>query len=283
VAILIDLNQIMISNIMQHLKGNDLYNEGLIRHMVLNSLRKYNADYSADYGKIIVCCDSVHYWRRDFFPNYKIHRRGDREESSIDWDSLHKTFDKLRKEFKENLPYKVIDVPGTEADDVISILTKNLHSEGPILIISSDKDFLQLQKYPNVAQYSPIQKKFITTDDPVMYLKEHIIRGDKGDGVPNILSDDDCIIDKRRQKSILSEKVDLWTKSDDYTTFCSTENMQKNYKRNEMLIDLTMIPASYETAVMEAYKNVTKHPKEKMIGYLAKYSLTDLLSKVEEF
>lgn len=268
---------------MQHLKGNDLYDENLIRHMVLNSLRKYNATYSADYGRMIICCDSIRYWRRDFFPNYKVHRRADREASSVDWDCLHATFDKIKREIKENLPYKVIDVPGTEADDVISVLTKNLHAEGPILIISSDKDFLQLQKYPNVAQYSPIMKKFITTDDPVLFLKEHIIRGDKGDGVPNILSDDDSIIEKRRQKPISTEKVESWVRVQDYRSFCLTENIQKNYKRNEMLIDLDMIPASYENDIMEAYKTASKNPKNKLLGYFAEHSLRDLLSKIEEF
>ena len=208
--ILIDLNQVMISNMMAQLggKGSDI-SEDLVRHMILNSIRGYNVKFKEEFGDIIICCDSRHYWRREVFPNYKSQRKQAREESSHDWDNIFTIFNQVRDELKEHMPYRVVDVYGAEADDIIAVLVKN-HPDEKILILSGDKDFIQLQKYSNVKQYAPIQKKWVEGVDPKQYIKEHILKGDRGDSIPNFLSADDTFVNGIRQKPISKKKLSYW-------------------------------------------------------------------------
>ena len=199
----VDLNQVLISNLMQHLKhvtkDNEL-SEDLLRHMAINTIRSNIKQFKSKYPNVVLCCDNKKYWRRDYFPFYKSQRRVDREASGLDWNLIFETLNKIRDELKEYFPYKVINVDGAEADDVIAVLTARFAPHGNILILSSDKDFGQLQKYPNVTQYSPILKRFIKIDDPKLFIKEHVIRGDRGDGIPNFLSADNTFAAGRSEE-----------------------------------------------------------------------------------
>jgi len=284
VAILIDLNQVLISNLMQQINSNPKVklDENLIRHMVLNSLRSYVKQFKEKYGDIIICCDSKKYWRRDVFPFYKSNRKKARDESGFDWTLIFETLNKIRDELKENFPYKVIDVEGAEADDVIGVLSARLSPSEDILILSSDKDFVQLQKYPNVTQYSPILKRFVKSDNPHQYIKEHIIRGDRGDGIPNFLSADNVFALGERQKVINKKKLDEWLKLKP-EEFCVNENMLRGYKRNQMLVDLDFIPEAISAQIVEAYENVKPGNKQKMFNYFVEKRLKNLMEVIQEF
>jgi len=284
VAVLIDLNQVLISNLMQQINSNPKIklDENLIRHMVLNSLRSYIKQFKEKYGNIIICCDSRKYWRRDVFPFYKSNRKKVRDESGFDWTLIFETLNKIRDELKENFPYKVIDVEGAEADDVIGVLSARLSSSEDILILSSDKDFVQLQKYPNVTQYSPILKRFVTADNPHLYVKEHIIRGDRGDGIPNFLSADNVFALGERQKVINKKKLDEWMKLKP-EEFCVNENMLRGYKRNQMLVDLDFIPETLSAQIVETYENVKPGNKQKMFNYFVEKKLMNLMEVLQEF
>jgi 5'-3' exonuclease len=282
-AILIDLNQVLISNLMMQIGPNKTnLDENLIRHMVLNSLRSYTRQFKTKYGDIIIACDSKKYWRRDIFPFYKAHRKTDREKSGMDWHLIFQTLNKIRDELKENFPYKVIDVEGAEADDVIGILAARMSAHEDILILSSDKDFMQLQKYPNVVQYSPILKRFIKTDNPNEYIKEHIIRGDRGDGIPNFLSADNTFVAGERQKVINKKKLTEWINGDPMT-FCVTDNMLRNYKRNQMLVDLDYIPEDISKKIVEAYDTPKTGSRQKMLNYFIENRLKNLIECLDEF
>ena len=282
-AILIDLNQVLISNLMMQIGPNKTnLDENLIRHMVLNSLRSYTRQFKTKYGDIIIACDSKKYWRRDIFPFYKAHRKVDREKSGMDWHLIFQTLNKIRDELKENFPYKVIDVEGAEADDVIGILAARMSAHEEILILSSDKDFMQLQKYPNVVQYSPILKRFIKSDNPNEYIKEHIIRGDRGDGIPNFLSPDNTFVAGERQKVINKKKLTEWINGDP-TKFCITDNMLRNYKRNQMLVDLDYIPDDISKKIVEAYDRPKTGNRQKMLNYFIENRLKNLIECLDEF
>lgn len=282
-AILIDLNQVLISNLMVQIGSNKTpLDEGLIRHMVLNSLRSYNNQFKSKYGKIVIACDSKRYWRRDIFPFYKAHRKTDREKSGLDWHLIFQSLNKIRDELKVNFPYKVIDVEGAEADDIIGVLAARMSANEEVLILSSDKDFMQLQKFPGVAQYSPILRRFIKTDDPVAYVKEHIIRGDRGDGIPNFLSPDNVFISGERQKSINSKKLNEWMDKTP-TDFCVTDNMLRGYKRNQMLVDLDYIPENIKAQIVESYENTVSGNKQKMLNYFIENRLRNLIDLLDEF
>jgi 5'-3' exonuclease len=283
-SILIDLNQVLISNLMQQIGSNPKMklDEGLIRHMVLNSLRSYSRQFKSQYGDIVVACDSKHYWRRDIFPFYKAHRKKDREKSEFDWHLIFDTLNKIRDELKENFPYKVLEVDGAEADDIIAVLTARLSPHESVLILSSDKDFVQLQKYANVAQYSPILKRFIRTENPAEYIKEHIIRGDKGDGIPNFLSPDNTFVVGERQKVINSKKLKEWINTDPMS-FCTTDGMLRGYKRNQMLVDLDFVPENIQSAIVDAYEQPKTGSRNKMLNYFIEKRLRLLIDCIDEF
>lgn len=283
-AILIDLNQVLISNLMQQINSNPKVklDEGLIRHMVLNSLRSYTRQFKDKYGTIVICCDSKKYWRRDVFPLYKANRKKARDASGFDWSLIFDTLNKIRDELKENFPYKVIDVEGAEADDVIAVLAGRLSKNEEVLILSSDKDFVQLQKYPNVTQYSPILKRFVTTEDPLMYIKEHIIKGDRGDGIPNFLSADNVFAVGDRQKVINKKKLEEWIRKKP-EEFCTNDTMLRGYKRNQMLVDLDFVPETLQAQIVHEFENVKINSKQKMFNYFIENRLKNLMEVIDEF
>jgi len=282
--ILVDLNQVVISNLMMQLNNSQKksLDEPLIRHMILNSLRSYNKKFRETYGEMVICCDSRKYWRKEFFPFYKSGRKTARDRDTLDWHAIFETLDRVRQELKDNLPHKVIDVIGAEADDIIGVLTARVSKQEPVLILSSDKDFIQLQKYDNVTQYSPILKKFISSDNPKNYTKEHIIRGDKGDGIPNFLSSDNVFVIGERQKVINTKKLEEWMKQS-VEEICTTDEMLRGYRRNQRLVDLDFTPDNIQQAIVEAYDNVEVGNKQKLMNYFIQKRLGRLIEVLDEF
>ena len=282
---LVDLNQVLISNLMQHIKmisKQHEMSEDLIRHMAINTIRANVKQFKNKYPNVILCCDNKHYWRKDYFPFYKSQRKVDREASGLDWSMIFDTLNRLRDEMKTYFPYKVLDVEGAEADDVIAVLTARLAPSTPVLILSSDKDFGQLQKYPNVTQYSPILKKFIKVDNPNTFIREHVLKGDRGDGIPNFLSADDTFVKGERQKVINSKKLQEWT-TQDAETFCTTDVMLRGYKRNQMLVDFDYIPDDIRTKIVAAFDETKVATKEKMLNYFINKGLKAMIESINDF
>lgn len=286
--ILVDLNQVMISNLMMQIGSKKAsVEEDLVRHMVLNSLRLYRKKFGEKYGELVICCDDKNYWRRDFFPYYKAHRKKDRAESGLDWHMIFEVLNGIRDDLKEKFPYKVIQVDRAEADDVIASLCHEYGDLGvtngsdPILILSSDKDFVQLQKYANVEQYSPMQKKFINCSNPARYIHEHILRGDRGDGVPNFLSADDVFVIGKRQKPLSTKKIDAWNGMSP-NDFCSDE-MLRGYKRNQQLVDLDFVPDHIQEEVIDIFDNYKLNGRDKMFNYFVQKRLKNLMEVIQEF
>jgi len=280
--ILLDYSQIALSNIIVQ-KLND---ENMIRHMILNSIRMYNKKYRDEYGQMVICADGMNTWRKDYFPFYKAHRKKNRTESDQDWNEIFRILNLVRDEIKENLPYKVLHLEGLEADDIIGSLvlkTQEFGQSEPIMIISSDKDFIQLQKYSNVKQYSPIQKKMVSDPNPRSYMFEHIMRGDKGDGIPNVLSPDNAIMDDIRQSPMTKKKIDYWAENADNLRDVMTSEEYRNYQRNKTLIDLAEIPTELQNNVINTYESQKPAMKMRVLNYLIKKRCNHLIEVVEEF
>ncbi|MBL6910848.1 MAG: hypothetical protein ISR34_10545 [Pirellulales bacterium] len=276
--ILIDYSQIALSNIIVQ-KLND---ENMIRHMILNSIRMYNKKYRNEYGQMVICADGINTWRKNFYPAYKASRKKGRDSSGLDWTEIFRVLNLVRDEIKENLPYKVLHLEGCEADDIIGALTYETQEFGkfePVMIISSDKDFIQLQKFSNVKQYSPIQKKAVTEKHPRKYLFEHICRGDKGDGIPNILSADNCFVDEIRQTPLRQNLIDTWI--DDAEIM--PDEIKRNFQRNTKLIDLNEIPEDIYNNIVNTYDGQKPAMKMKVLNYLIKKRCNNLIEVVEEF
>tara|TARA_Y100001937_G_scaffold79123_1_gene107256 strand:- start:5243 stop:6097 length:855 start_codon:yes stop_codon:yes gene_type:complete len=280
--ILIDYSQIALANIIVQ-KLND---ENMIRHMILNSIRMYNKKYRDEYGELVICADGMNTWRKEYYPFYKANRRKNRDNSDQDWNEIFRILHLVRDEIREYLPYKVIHLEGVEADDIIGTLTMKTQDFGqdePIMIVSSDKDFIQLQKYNNVKQFSPIQKKIVTDKNPRMYLFNHIMRGDSGDGIPNVLSADDTFVSEAKQTPLRQVKINEWLDASDKLREVMTEDIYRNYQRNQTLIDLNHIPEEVQNKIINSYEEQSETPNMKVLNYLIKKRCTNLIEVVEEF
>jgi len=278
--ILIDLSQIMVASTMMSMgKDQSQVDISMVRHMVLNSLRMYRSKYHEEYGELVLCCDGRHSWRREHFPQYKASRKTNRDADSRDWTQIFECLDTIKSELREFFPYKYIEIEDAEADDIIGFLAKT--QDERIMIISGDKDFIQLQVRDNVDQYSPITKKIVYDVNPAKYLKEHILRGDSSDGVPNFLSADNCIVDKIRQTPITKKKIELWIDQDP-EDFCNEEQL-RNYHRNMKLIDLQYTPSNIANQVGKQFNEVPKGKRSGLLNFFIERKLNNLIESIGEF
>lgn len=281
--ILVDNTQVLMSSIFAQTRDIGTIDEDLCRHMVLNTYRMYRKKFFREYGELVICEDGGASWRRDFFSLYKAKRRADRKENAEQWDHFYDIINRIRTEVAENFPYRNLLVQGCEADDLVAYLVKRYAPTEKILILSGDKDFGQLLIHKNVTQYAPIQKKFITVDNPQQFLLEHIVKGDSSDGVPNLLSDDDCFMDaEKRQKpitqkrmtEILKEYADTGKVADKYAV---------NWNRNNTLINLLNIPAEYESKIESEWNKPFTPSRAKILNYMIEKGLRNLVGDIQDF
>ena len=279
--IIVDFNQVMISNLMMQIGNhtNIPIEEGLFRHMVINSLRSYKQKFGDEYGEMVIACDDKNYWRKQIFPYYKANRKKNREESELNWTNIFEIFNKIKQEIKDNLPYPVIQVDTAEADDIIASLVKSTNDAHKIIILSGDKDFVQLQIHANVKQYDPVRKKWINHDNPERYLIEHILKGDAGDGIPNILSDDDTFVTDKREKPLTQKKLDQISQ----TAIDNSSPMWRNWNRNSQLVNLQYVPESIRNDVINKYLSEQGKDKSKMFNYFIEYKLKNMMENIGDF
>ena len=281
--ILVDFSGICLATILIN-KEND---ERMIRHMTLNSLRMYNQKFKENYGQMVLACDGPNNWRKEYFPQYKGVRRKSRQESTFDWNEAFRILNSLREEIRDNFPYKVIHMDQCEADDIIGTLVENSQEFGnfePIMIVSADGDFKQLQKYNNVSQWSPLTKKLVEEGHPRQNLKLKILQGDSGDGVPNVLSDDDTLIEGRRQTPLSKKKKEAILQDLADGELLYAASWYRNYCRNETLIDLSKTPSSLKQNIINNF--MEQDPwgnKGKVFPYLVSKKLNRLIESVTEF
>ena len=263
------------------------FSEDFIRHLVLNSVRSYRKKYRGKYGEMVICTDYLSSWRKVAFPFYKAHRKVQREkqqkEGGMDWKALFEIIARITDELKTHFPYKVIQIPHAEGDDVIAVLAKHANNclKEPSLIVSSDKDFNQLYKYKKIRQFSPMRGKMLKGIDADAYLKEHIIRGDKGDGIPNILSADNCIVEGNRQKPITKKNVAKWLPLDREDWI--DNGMVHGWDRNQELIDFEFIPPTIMLEIMEQYNGQTPPNRSGLLNYFVKHRLKMLIEYIGDF
>lgn len=282
--ILIDNTQILLSSIFiqypspQQITENDPLN--LIRHVTLNTYRMYKNMFSSEYGELVICQDSNNYWRKDIFPFYKQNRKKGQEENQEYWDKIFECMNIIRTEVAENLPYKNMRVDRCEADDIIGVLVQEYHDKENIMIVSNDKDFQQLLRYPTVKLYSSQKKSTIHCDNPLAFVQEQIIRGDSSDGIPNILSDEDTIITQgKRQKPITEKKMlEICNKLETNTDV----NLKNRYLVNQQLIDLSYIPNEYRQNILNEY-NTPRNKKSNIFNYFVEKKLNNLMQVISEF
>lgn len=277
--ILIDYSAITIGTFVT--QGGDC-NEDLLRHMILNNIRTHRNRHTAKYGEVVLCCDGANNWRRTYYPQYKYKRREGRKQSKVDWNAVFEMLNRIQQEIHQYMPYKMIEVEGAEGDDVIATLveyTQEFGNYDEVMIVSSDKDFLQLQRYKNVAQWSLQQKRLITEENPLLRLREHVLKGDAGDGVPNVMSDDDCFVSGRRQTPLSKGK--MRTLMEDPTAY--GEAVVRNIQRNAKLIDLSKTPQNIKDKIINRFETVEVAPTSAVLPYLINKRCRNLIDVVGDF
>jgi 5'-3' exonuclease len=281
-VIIVDLNQVMLSNLMMQLGNhtNAKIEENMVRHMILNSLRSYKVKFGNEYGELVIAADNYNYWRKKFFPYYKANRKKSQEKSDLDWGAIFETLNKIRQEIKDYFPYRVIEIESAEADDVIATLVREHADNEKILIMSGDKDFIQLHIWPDVKQYDPVRKRWINHNDPEQYLKEHVLKGDSSDGVPNILSEDNCFVVGSRQKPLTAKRIAKIINTDPENL---EANIARNYFRNAMLIDLSNVPEEIKEKVITSYNEQSGKDRSKLMNYFISNKLRNLMENIGEF
>ena len=275
--ILLDFTQTIIAGLIVQLKlnGGEL-DENKLRPMILNSIRNYQKRYAPEYGEIVLCTDAANPWRREFYPQYKANRKKLRDNDDKDWGVIFNTLQVIKDELRDNFPYRYMYVERCEADDIIAVLVK--HAKEPVLVVSGDKDFQQLHAYDDVKQYSPNLNKFIDCEDPSLFLKEHILTGDKSDGIPNILSSDDCMVEGIRQTPLRKPIKDKYLR----ITIEKDDKYYRNYLRNQTLIDFDFIPPNVEDSILSEFEK-TAPVRGKVFEYLRTHRLNELLDNIGDF
>ena len=297
--IILDYSQIALSNILPF--QNDIKRQSpeeiknLIRHTTLSTIKSYKKRYGAEYGEVVIACDGRNYWRKSIFPHYKAHRKANRDKSDLDWGFIFDTLAELRDDLIKHFPYKVLLVDTAEADDIIAILTEytqenQLIQEGlfaspqKVLIVSSDKDFIQLQKNKNVRQWSPMQRKFVEASQKEIqeYTITHIVKGDSGDGIPNILSKDDVFVSGDRQKPFSAKRLpEFYEKGIDA---CKNDEERRNYQRNQTLVNFDSIPMELAQNIVNTYESTKPNgDKNSIMNYLIANQCRLLLNEIEDF
>ena len=279
-----DFSAVMLSNIIIQMGNhtNHAVDENMCRHMVLNSIRMYRTKFGSEYGELIIATDSTNYWRKQLFPYYKANRKKSRAADGLDWKSIFECLNQIKEELKLVFPYRIIEVETAEADDVIGTLAIEFgNTNEKILVLSPDKDFQQLQRYINIRQYNPVLKKFITCNDPDKFLAEHILKGDAGDGIPNILSDDNCFVLGSRQKPMTQKKMD------DLINLGLDDKLDhpnfRNYMRNRQLIDLTQVPEGIKLQILESYDEQANKKSSNLLNYFIANRLKNLTESIQDF
>jgi 5'-3' exonuclease len=283
--IIVDFNQVMLANLMVQLGNytNSKIEESMLRHMILNSLRSYRTAFKHEFGELVIACDDTNYWRKQIFPYYKANRKKHAEDSDINWDDVYAFLSKIKAEIRENFPYKLIQYHSAEADDIIATLVKKYGSVmnigEKILILSGDKDFIQLHVYGNVKQYDPTRKKWITHDDPDLFLKEHVIKGDACDGIPSVLCEDDYYVKENRKiKRLTKQRLDSLINNINNTD----DGIKANIERNSQLIDLSRIPDEITNGILNEF-DMPASDKSKLIPYFQEHKLRYLFEYLNEF
>ncbi len=281
--ILVDNSQVLMSSIFAQERDVGKIDERLVRHIVLNTYRTYRKKFHREYGELVICNDSGQSWRREFFPQYKANRRQARKDDEHKWDEFYRILNTVRDEIREVFPYRTMGVSGCEADDIIAYLAKRFHATEKVLILSGDKDFSQLHIFPGVAQFSPLQKKFVEVENPKQFLMEHIIKGDSSDGVPNILSEDDCfVVDGKRQHPLTGKRMkELLEFIREYG------HVQEKYRiawnRNETLIDLLNLPPKQVEKIEEEWNKPFTPSRGKILDYMIENGLRNLMEDIGDF
>lgn len=279
--ILVDMSNVALHALQSASSGKMNYfqlTEMSLRHVVLKRLFDIHRQFGIE-REMVLCFDNDNYWRKDVFPLYKSTRAKARSYSKFSFEEYKKMFKVFKEELPQNFSWKCVDVEKCEADDVIYAICNHVRDRR-ITIVSSDEDYLQIQNInPNVEQFSIANDKFITPQNKGYDLLEHIITGDSGDGIPNILSNANTfVMDGVRQTPMTKQRKADTMLSVQIGTL--DENVQMRYDLNRKLIDMSELPQEYYDKIIEKFLEPKPKKTGSLMTYCLKYKLNNLLGRL---
>lgn len=261
----------------------------LARNLTIQYILDLKKKYKKEYGtNIVLAIDSKDgYWRKRHFEHYKANRE---YSDYINWENVKYASTTLAAELEVVSPFRVIKVPLAEGDDVIGVLVKYHQQFGlhePCLVVSSDGDFFQLLKYDSVAYYSLKERKIVSKsrEEVDRLITESIVKGQTGDGYPNIYSPDDQFVnaDRPRQKAVYEKDILRFVEKG--ISACENDEQKKNYLRNQKMYDFDYIDDDVSQAIIAKYEAPREWPYVPAVlhKYLTAKRSNILLNRLEEF
>jgi len=263
-----------------------LNDPNLFRHLIITGLIGFKSMFHVKINDIILAFDHPVNWRKKKFEYYKQNRKKGREESNIDWEAFFGLINQFQDELIDLFPFQGIYCKYAEADDIIATIVERCQDD-EFIIVSSDKDFYQLQKYKNVLyQWSTYHKSRVDIRNPKLDLLLKVMNGDAGDGIPNILSDDDTfVMEKKRQKPLGVKKAMKLVKEKKLRVMLEENpKIKSNYNRNRLLIDFDKIPSKLKERILLKYERKQMgRNKLKLLSYFREHKLSVLSGRTNEF
>lgn len=234
-----------------------------IYHMELKSLFNVLKTYS----NVYICKEGNNSlkWRKSVFSGYKENRK--ETKASDEYKLFMSSLPKL-EQVLEDLPVKILRADFAEADDIIHAMVEKYHNDyDKILILSSDKDLVQLKNYygDNIDVYNMARKKYIDKNKNIVL--EKAIVGDASDGIPGIPG-----IGIKTFEKIIADK-DEWNKK-------IKNGKLEMLKRFINIIDLRKFPNEYKQNILLEDENsdLNKFDADAVEMFLFENNLNQLLN-----
>lgn len=244
--------------------------------------------------EVVIAVDDRNPWRKSYFPRYKESRKSKREKKEkIEWNTVFKEMDNLKKDLKHYMPFKVIKIRSAEADDVIAVIVKNVQKN--CIISSNDEDYKQLYS-KRVQIWNPMKRDYVKCDNPENFVITKSLTGQSKDDIFNVITPDNWgqtegTIGKRKPgfgpksaEKVLNEGYEKWlSKNNNVEKFdIKGIDYEKNFKRNRVLIDFNYIPNVIVSRIMEDYLNYNFPPPSNMYDFFKKYNMRGYLDEITQ-
>ncbi len=271
--IYIDFSVLAYRNLFSMKSTIDQFGYEILRHVFLKNILAYIRDFNPN--KVFIAVDVGQSWRKKVYSLYKGKRKEARDKQDVDWEKFYGICNSVVDELKKNFPFYTIGINHVEADDIIAYLVRNEDTDNEKVIITSDRDYIQLLKYNNTKIFDPLKNKFMECLNPFHALELKICSGDKSDNIPPIYH---RWGEKTAEKNILSGNLKkMLEQKDNNGEPCE---ISRNYERNKKLIDMEKLPKSVEKGIdlyLEEYKiSSTKS----IMKYFIENKLSELLGDI---
>lgn len=263
----------------------------LWRFMVLDAI--YQLMLRFEPSEVVLAVDNKNTWRKSYFPRYKESRKKKRDkDDGINWELIFGIMEKYQKELRHHFPFKVLKIRSAEADDIIAVIA--MDGERDSIVSSNDEDFLQLCS-ARTQIWNPSKQKIMEVDDPKKFLTMKCLTGQPKDDIFNVLTPDDWGITPQTEgkrkpglgavgaEKILNEGLENWLSKNKKEKFDVVVDAEKNFKRNQILIDFAKIPNTIRDRVLKAYYEYNFPPPQNMYPFLKKYKMRGFVQEYPKF